>query len=233
MTVLTAAQDAMAVLVGRRPAAVVSSQNEMEVEITNIAQEAAVEIMKSHDWQNLTEFYTLTGTGEETYPLPADYDRMVQASEVYDPNSWAWGYEHINDYGVWLTQISRGFYAAPGAWMIRKNLFHFAPGPSIGQEAVFPYISKNIFTDANGSPKARITNDTDSFILDERLLKLSIIWRWLALKKMDFTEELRTYENALSQEQVRDGGARVIRRNSRRVPSGVRPGWPWPLGGGA
>ncbi|HRQ33960.1 MAG TPA: hypothetical protein PLM89_12740, partial [Anaerolineales bacterium] len=117
--------------------------------------EQATDIAKAHEWQNLTEFHTITANGTDSaYPFPTDYDRMVQASEFYDPNNWAWGYCHITDYGEWLQMLNRGIgMLTPGAWTIRKNQFHFLPTPASGQEAVFPYISKNIFTDTDGAPK--------------------------------------------------------------------------------
>jgi len=231
MTILSASQDAIAKLVGRRPPAVVSSTDEICVEVTAIAQEAATDIAKAHDWQSLTEFHTITANGTDSaYPFPTDYDRMVQASEFYDPNNWAWGYCHITDYGEWLQMLNRGIgMLTPGAWTIRKNQFHFLPTPASGQEAVFPYISKNIFTDTDGAPKNRITQDSDSFVLDDSLLALAIVWRWLSLKRMDYQQEIEDYNVALSQAMAKDKGARTIRSRPSRALN-ARPAWPWPLG---
>lgn len=232
MSILTASQDAIAKLVGRRPPAVVSSTEEICVEVTAVAQEAAEDIAKAHDWQNLTEFHTVTANGTDSaYPFPQNYDRMVQATDLYDPNNWAWGYQHVTDYGVWLQMLNSGFgLLSPGSWTIRKNQFHFLPMPAAGQQAVFPYITDAIFASANGSPKARITQDSDVFLLDERLLTLAIIWRWLSLKRMDYQQEIEDYNIALSQAMTRDKGARVIR--SRRPASrlNTRVAYPWPLG---
>lgn len=232
MTILAASQQAIMQLVGRKPAAVVSSTDEICVEITAIAQEAATEIAKAHYWQELTEFYTITANGADTaYPFPADYDRMVQATELYDPDNWCWGYDHISDYGQWV-QYESGRLALlnPGIWTIRKNQFHFLPKPASGQKAIFPYITKNIFVDANGARKSEITNDNDSFVLDERVLKLAIIWKWLSLKRMDYQQEHADFQYALSQEAARDKGARVIRKRSRSIDLDTRIAWPWPLG---
>lgn len=232
MTILTAAQTAIMTLVGRKPAAVVSSSDEICVEMTALAQTAAVEIAKSHDWQNLTEFYTVTANGTDAaYPFPSDYGRMVQASEFYDPNNWCWGYSHISDYGEWLQyQISGIGLISPGIWTIRKNQFHFLPTPGAGQQAIFPYVSKNVWADTNGNPKAELTADTDVFALDERLLTLSLLWRWLALKRMDYQQEFADFELALSQEQTRDKGARTIRSRRLGRSLDLRPAYPWPLG---
>lgn len=230
MTILTAAQGAMARLVGRRPAAVVSSTNEMEVEITSLAQEAAVEIAKSHDWQALTEQHTVNGTGDDSYPIPPDYDRMNMAVGVSSPSWPNWWFSHARSLDEWEQIKIRGINLEPGWWIILGGRFQTLPVIPAGGEARFFYLTKNIFTSDNQTPKDAITADTDSFRLDERLLTLAIIWRWLSLKRMDYSEELRTYEYALSQEQARDGGSRVMRSNgSVRFPGAVNS-WPWELG---
>lgn len=230
MTILTAAQNAMARLVGRRPAAIVSSTNEMEVEITSLAQEAAVEIAKSHEWQVLTARNTISGTGAESYPLPDDFDRMHMTAGVSSPSWPNWWFSHARSLDEWEQITIRGINLEPGWWIILGDRFQTLPVIPAGGEARFFYISKNIFAASNGAPKDAITADTDSFRLDERLLTLSIIWRWLALKRMDYSEELRTYEFALSQEQARDGGSRVMRANGTTRFPGAVPSWPWELG---
>lgn len=233
MTVLTAAQSALAKLVGRRPSAVVSSTDEICVEITALAQEAAVEIMKDHDWQALTEFYTITGDGAASaFPFPADYDRMVQATGLYDPNTWCWGYSHVSDYGEWMRYESGdAIVASPGVWNIRKNKFNFLPVPSAGQKAIFPYISKNVFSDATGAPKAILTADSDEFFLGDRILTLALIWKWLALKRMDCQQEIDDYNLALSQASTRDRGARVIRKGGGNLSAlNAQYAYPWELG---
>lgn len=235
MTVLSACQSAIMRLVGEKPPAVVSSQDTMNVEIVALAQEAAVDIMKSHDWQALTEFYTITGDGEATsFPFPEDYDRQAQATGLYDPDNWAWGYTHVTDYGEWIRyQDGLDGIITPGVWTIRKNQFHFLPTPGPSTRATFVYISNYIFTGQNGSPKKEITRDDDQFVLDDRLLTLALIWRWKELKEMDYGEDMRNYDIALSQAMARDKGSRVIRRNQSPIDRlNPVPAWPWGLGPG-
>jgi hypothetical protein len=119
----------------------------------------------------------------------------------------------------------------PGIWTIRKNQFHFMPTPAAGQKAIFPYISKNIFLSQNEAPKDTITSDSDSFVLDERLLTLSLIWKYKAMKGLDYQQEVDDYNIALSQEMTRNKGARTIRKGCRFRTIGAYPAWPWPLGG--
>src|SRR5690554_6151028 len=232
MTILTAAQAAIAKLVGRRPPAVVSSTDEICVEITALAQEAAVEIAKAHDWQELTEVHEITADGSDAYPFPSDYGRMVQASEIFDPNNWCSGYHHVPDYSEWLQyQIGGIGLISPGIWTIRKNAFHFMPAPAAGQKAIFPYVRNTIFTSQNFNLKSRITSDGDSFVLDERLLTFALVWKYKAMKGLDYQQEVDDYNIALSQEMTRNKGARVTRSRRHGGSLDIRAAWPWPLGG--
>lgn len=231
MSVLTACQSALVRMIGKKPATVFSSTEQTVVEVADLVNEVAADIMKGHDWQALTEIYDITGDGAATaFPFPDDYDRMVLATDIYDANSWAWGYDHITSIGEWIMHTTGAAIRTPGAWMVRKDQFQFSPTPSAGQIARFAYISNLFARDTIGTPKAAFTEDTDTFALDDRLLTLGLIWRWRAQKKLDYAEDMQTYEIALSQEQARDKGAKVIRSRVRRGPPNLRVGWPGQLG---
>lgn len=232
MSALTACQAAITRLVGQKPTTVFSSTNQLEVEIAELATDVAIDIMKSHDWRALTKIHTITGDGSATaFPLPEDYDRMVQGQSVADANNWLWGYTGVADLNDWITITTSGFASiTPGWWIILDGQFQFSPAPTSGADARFPYISKNIATQGT-MPIAAFSQDSDEFKLEDRLLTLGLIWRWRAQKRMEFAEDLQTYEIALSQAQSRDRGARVIRSGNRTVaPLASNLAWPWPLG---
>ncbi|MGN6768273.1 MAG: phage adaptor protein [Rhizobiaceae bacterium] len=232
MTVLAAAQQAIMKLVGQKPAAVVSSTDTICVEMTALAQEAAVEIAKDNDWQKLISFGEIMADGmSEAYDLPADYDRMVQASDLYDPSNWFWGYRHVSDLNEWMALKVSGYaFIQPGVWTMYGGQFHFMPTPEAGRKAQFAYVKNTIFLSQAMQPKAAITSDNDSFVLGDRLLTLALIWKWLSLKRMDYQQEMDDYNLAISQEETRDKGARVIRKGSRHRPFNASIAWPWSLG---
>lgn len=232
MTVLTACQLAVQQLIGQKPAAIFSSQEPIAVEMAALVPEAATDIMKAHDWQELTEFQTITGDGtSEAFDLPDDFDRQVMATDMYDPDTWCWDYYHVTNFSTWMRYKNGGFaLIAPGVWTIRKNQFHFLPVPSAGKKADFIYISNKIYRGANGTTKSTVDSDDDGFVLDERLLKLALVWRWKELKQMEYGEDLKNYDVALSQAMARDKGARVIRSRRIGVTRDWRQAYPWPLG---
>lgn len=233
MTVLSAAQSALVRLIGRKPPTIFSSTETTVVEIADLLTEVGVDIMKSHDWSALTKVSTITGNGTDTaFPLPDDYDRMKLAQGVSDGSSWFWGYTKAPDMDTWIA-LQNGFYLGampPGWWMMLGGSMQFQPAPGASSVANYPYVSKNIAIADDDTLKDAFTTDTDRFVLDERLLTLGLIWRWRAQKRLEYSEDMQTYEIALSQAQARDGGSSVIRSNSRYRPGNLSTGWPWTLG---
>ncbi len=233
MTVASACQSALVRLIGRRPSTIFSSAEQTVVEIAELATEVATDIAKSHDWQALTKFHTITGDGTTVaFDKPSDYDRMAMAQGIVDNQSWFWGYAEAPDLNTW-TQMQNGYYlgvAHPGWWMLLGDQFQFQPAPAADATATFPYISRNFARSGTGEGKAVFTNDEDTFVLEDRLLTLGLIWRWRAQKRLEYAEDLQTYEIALSQAQARDKGSRVIRHNASRLPANAVNAWPWELG---
>lgn len=236
MTILSALQPAMVRLVGRRPNTIYSTTSQTELELGDLATEVATDIMKSHEWQALTKIATIVGDGTTTaFDKPADFDRMCQGQDMHDSASWFWNYTPAADLNEWLYLQSGGWAALnPGWWILLEDQFQFYPAPS--GNAPYPYISKNFARSAPASgtgvitPKASFSNDEDTFVLEERLITLGVIWRYREQKGMGYAEDMANYEMALSQAQARDKGSRVIRRNSPRVSGNIGLGWPWPLG---
>ena len=183
---------------------VFTSTDMIAVEMADLVNDVAADIALSHDWRALTKVHQVVGDGSFAYPLPSDYDRMVLAT--------------VNE---WM-RFKAGAYSivSPGGWIIIGDEFQFYPAPN--GTAQYPYISNAWARDVNGVPKSTFTADDDTFVLDDRLLTLGLIWRWLDQKDMPYAEAMQTYETALSQAQTRDRGARVIGTASRHRLSNGR-----------
>lgn len=232
MTVLSAIQSAFARTVGRKPTTVFSSIEPMEVEMADLSTDVAVDIMGSHDWRALTKFHTITGDGvQSSFDLPSDYDRIVLAQRITDTSNWLWGYTAAQSLEEWMTITNSGFAAiTPGWWIILDGKMQFSPAPSSGSPAKFAYISRSIGRTEAGSPISAFSTDSDSFVLDERLLTLGLIWRWKSQKGLEYAEDMANYEKALSEAAARDSGSQAIRKGFPSRLPGTRMAWPWPLG---
>jgi hypothetical protein len=232
MTVLTASQNAIARLIAQKPDAVFSSTDQIAVEIAALANEAAADIAAAHDWQALTTLNTFTGdSATESWPLPSDYDRMVNGTDVHS-GTWIWQRYTNTGLDGWLQLKALMPAIPPGYWNILGGSMGFIPTIATGDLAQFYYIRNTWALSAAGTPKAEFDRDDDSFALKERVLTLALIWRWKQIKGMTYDEDIKNYDIALSQAMARDKGSRVIRSGRSRIAGlNTRVGCPWPLGG--
>lgn len=185
-----------------------SSSRQSAVEMADLANEVAAEIVASAPWRVLTKVAEIDGSQGEAYDLPEDYSRM--SGDIDDPSTWFWGYTAFNDVNEYLQFKTGGFLlAGNGGWIILGGQLQFYPAPSSG--ASYPYISGWYARDEGGTVKAEFDADNDSFILPERLLTLGLIWHWKAQKGLEYAEDLNKYEVAMSQESTRDRGFYALR----------------------
>lgn len=233
MTVKSAVDSAAIRTVGNVPTAVFSTQEQIALEMSDLANDVAVEIAESYDWRALTKIARFTGDGVIDYfPFPSDYNRMTVNNGIRDMKNWFWGYFPFDDVNEFLMMKENGFsLLSPGGWIILDGGFNFVPAP-VGT-ATFPYISSNFARSNDGEAKSRFTADDDEFVLSERLLTLGLIWRWKAQKGLEYSEDLATYNAALSHDQTADRGQRSIRHGIPNTYRGARTAWPWMLGSGA
>lgn len=211
MTFLSAAQKAAIRLVGRKPTTFFSSTKTFELEIVDLANEVAADIMQAHDWRLLTELNVVTGNGADIgFSLPTDYDRMLLKGSVFRPDWSTWRYTPADDLDQWQDLLNGTAAVDPGFWIILQGELQFWPILPTGEIAQHYYISKNVVADENGAPKAEFTTDTDSLRLDESLLTLGLIWRWREQKRLDFSGDKENYDQEIEETSAREKGRRIF-----------------------
>ena len=89
--------------------------------------------------------------------------------------------------------------------------FECVDGVQVKIGLVYEYLSSQWAQAVNGVPKADFTVDTDTFMLSDRLLKLSIKYRWLSNLSQTYLEEKLEFERALGVAKAQDGGSPKIR----------------------
>jgi len=226
MTVLSACQKAAIRLIGKKPTTFFSSNNAFELEIQDLATEVATDIAKSYDWRSLTVLNQFQGDGVETsFPMPADYDRMTISGDVHAKNWNTWRYNRAYSLDQWLDFQSGLAQVSPGSWIILGGEMQFSPAITGGEQAQFYYISKNVVQAQDGTRKPEFTTDTDSFVLDERLLTLGLIWKWREQKRLDYSGDKENFDLALDEATGRERGARIIRVGSTGFGPFPFAGW--------
>lgn len=225
MTVLTAVQSACkntSVGIYPAPTTLFSSTDQMEIEFCNLANEAATEIAKAHDWRLLTTLKTQAGDGSTTaFSLPTDYDRMPVKASIY-LNSSKTQLTRVDDLDDWMDIQLQNYSGFAGWWLIQGGYLNVLPAPSATDSLKYYYQSNLIVAPATGSNKTAFTLDTDTFRLKERLLTLAIIFMWRAKKGLEYSQELNDFNLAFGQETGREKGSRMIKLGSPRLPDGVQ-----------
>lgn len=222
MTILSACSQA-AKLMGKGAIAVLfASTDPFEVELTALANDIGPEIAKRHDWQKLITLNSQVGDGASTaFNLPSDYDRMPIKASVW-LSSTSLPMEHVTDLDDWRLRRLLSTSSNSGEWIMLGGQMQIYPAMSASQTASFYYVSSSIVTPTAST----FTADTDAFKLPERLMSLALAWRWRQLKRLDYAEDMETYEIALAQEIARDKGSRMLRMGRARMPDGVELAYP-------
>jgi len=192
---------------------------------------------------------TSVWTGTSEFTLPADYRRMLLNSNVRRSTDANQPMRFISDYDEWLWRRAQAVDDGRGEWIIVGGrmiiwpvMAGFIPAvpaappvpatPAVpAVTATFPYLERNCITLASGGYGDRFMADGDLFRLDERILKLGMIWQWKALKGSPYAEDMGTYSDAIATAMGKDKPSPII---IGRLPSshGVRVSGPWPAGWG-
>ncbi len=226
MTVLSAIRGAAPFMGVDVPTSVFGQSGREAIELQAIANACAQEIAMLSEWQKPATVCTLTGDGAtESFNLPADYHWIPEGGQVWS-SALSAPLSPISDRNEWLGLIVQGVALATGLWIIFGDQMHIRQALPAGATARFVYQSNLIVKPAAGANKTTFTADTDTFRLDEELLRLAIIWRWRLAKELPYAEHLDTYETRKSQLIARDRGPGGIRVGSSSSPLGATLSYP-------
>jgi hypothetical protein len=228
MTILSVIKE-VSVVVGLNVPDTVYSQTDREwVEMQALANEMAQRIaFDTRDWTALKVLGTLTGDGAaEAFNLPSDYRRMLKKAQLWPSSSPYAPLMHYPDSDVWLGLSVQNYQSLIGSWTMVGNQVLIKPVMANAATAKFYYLTKNIVADKDGILKAWFDADDDTYRLDERVLKLGMIWQWKANKGQAYAEDMATYEDALASASGADKGSNILAVGRPRYPAGVELAFP-------
>lgn len=84
------------------------------------------------------------------------------------------------------------------------------PTPPAGHSLAFEWVSRWWIQSESGAIKRQFTADTDSFLIERELLKLSLTWRWKKEKGLDYAEEYEEFEARLAEMTAHDTPHEVL-----------------------
>jgi hypothetical protein len=182
-------------------------------EFVQLANEIVQRIAyNTRDWTGLTHLATLDGDGvTDQIPLPADFKRMLLSSNVWRSSSSQSPMNFISDPDDWLRRGMANDASVWGEWrLIGTEKIHVRPILAAGISVSFAYLNKNCIALNSGGFGDQFLNDADRFRLDERLLKLAMIWQWKCNKGATYAEDLANYEDALAHAAGADKPSPII-----------------------
>ncbi|MBZ9926781.1 hypothetical protein [Mesorhizobium sp. BR1-1-4] len=186
------------------------------VEMQELANVMASEIVDAYDWQKLLIPKTITGDGiSADFDLPDDYERMQQTSSLWS-SRWHWETSHLTSPNDWIELQVTPVASVNGYWIIFADQFHQSPVMAVAETVKFFYVSNQIIAASNGSLKPAFTEDADTFRLSERLLKMAIIYRWKQNKGLAYQQAQDDFETLKLSLIDKDAG-------SKPVVSGIPP----------
>lgn len=223
MNILEIVQSATLSIDVERPTALFANTDRTSLEIIDTINTAALQILDDFDWQRLVKTYTITGDGIGTaFALPDDYSRMVKDASLVGQNWRFYPAMQTQDYNQWLELLTYPIATWQQRWMVFGGSLNIMPILPLSDTLNFGYISTNL---VNGSDASKFTADTDTFVLDDELLRLAIIWNWKESKGYDFAADLAKYQERLEKQRFRDTGARQTIVSSGRRGWGFRGGF--------
>jgi len=226
MTILSVLQAACPVIGLDVPTAVMASTAREHVELAALANDMAERIAQAHDWQALKALATITGDGiTESRALPSDYARMLTKAQLWS-SSLETPLTPISDTDEWLGLDVQSSDFVVNTWTLYGGKIHIKPALAFGVTAKYFYQSNRIVSPADGDNQAAFTADTDSFVLDDTLLRYGIIWQWRANKGLAYQEDMTSYEMRKERLIAADKGSRMMRLGKVWLPGDAKAAYP-------
>lgn len=227
MTTLSVIQDACTSGIAlEKPTAVFGSTTREHIELASLLNEAGAMIAEAHEWQTLNRIATITGDGtDEDFTLPTDFSRMLDKSQLWS-SSLETPLTPISDRDEWLGLEVQAFDFVINAWIIYGNEIHIKPALASGVTVQYFYQSHHWARSAAPTNIDQFSADTDTFRLNERLLKLALIYKWREMKGLPYAENMADYQYLLAKLINRDKGSRIIRIGKAGMPRDTTVAYP-------
>ncbi|AVA22470.1 hypothetical protein [Rhizobium sp. NXC24] len=211
MSLLTIIQNVCAELSLAIPGLVMGSPDPMTTQLRILCQRAGDDLARDHDWSILLIQRTFTATGAMPEPAepPADWERFTDNSVIWN-NSRLWQLNGPVDPWTWQRNLIINSNPVPQLWRMIGGKLAIYPNVS-GETMSYEYISKNWIAVSGGpSTAATWANDNDTALIPERLVELSLMWRWKRAKGLDYAQEMDNFERSKESEVGSDRAASAV-----------------------
>lgn len=218
MSLLSIVQQASVELGLDSPSAAIGSGNVTYEQLAVLANTEGEELARAHDWRALLKTtFTLTGDGSTTlWALPSAFERFVIPYPLWEQDRPMFPLQGPLTSSEMLALQSANVNPPYYNWRLKGGYIEVYPALPSAKVISSEYISKNWCTTSDGvTEQSRFLTDADLALLDERLIRLGVIWRWKRAKGLDYAEELRTYDLEKMKRIGSDSGKTTINGGNR------------------
>ena len=215
MTLLTICQDAANEIGVPSPSAVIGSTDTTAIQLLAAANREGKNLVTGYDWEVLVKEENHTAIANESQgrlsAIATDFERFSN-NTMWNRTSDRKFYGPLNN-TEWQTLKGSVQSGITNYFRIRGGYLLMNPVPTVGDAIYFEYISEWwVDTTGNGDADAtRYAADTNTTILDENLITLGDIWRFLKQKGLPYDNQLQEYQIKLFEKQAKDGAKPIIR----------------------
>lgn len=201
-----------------QPSAVVSSTDQQVRQLLALAnREGRERASDDGGWSQLRGEQSITMvSGQAAYDFPTDYN-YYQPTTIWNRDQ-RWPVNGPLTAQEWQTLKSGYINVFPfQRYRIMDGQIYFDPTPDStynGQTIKVEYFSKNWCQSALGVSQSQWLADTDTFLLPDDVMVLGVKWRFLAAKRMDYSEEKAAWQACVDRERARSFGGRTLATNT-------------------
>ena len=213
MSLLTIIQDASDQIGLPRPNSVVATTNAQVRQLLRFANVEGRDLSRRYDWQALMKQATHTTLAAENQgaiaTIASDGFRSMVDNSLWNQSQLeqiAGPIDAADWQALQATVTSSPYYD----YRIEGGDLYLYPAPPAGDTLGFAYVSKHWCEDSGGTGQEEWAADTDAGRLDEHIMTMGIVWRFLRSKRMDYAQEYEDYEQLVNDEIRRDGTKPIL-----------------------
>jgi hypothetical protein len=213
LTCLQIVQTAFRRLGLNQPTAAVTSSDPQTLQMLSLLEEEGQEQANRYPWQTLQRQATFTTVATQVQTTLA----AITTGFDYIVNDTIWNRDLRRPvYGPrsqqdWQQDLAMSINGPFNEYRVIADAINFYPVPVAGQACYFEYMTR--FWINGESPSATFTADTDTIYLDEQATLLGLIWRWKAMKGLDYSQDFSKYEARIMDNMGRDASKPTLNMN--------------------
>jgi hypothetical protein len=237
MTILSIVQNACSDLGIAQPTTVIGNTDNQVVQLLSLANREGKDLSSRGRWTALQKQATFTmalaesqGALNSTVVTAGDFDYILN-NTIWDRTL---GEPIFGPAEAIERQLLKAFPVTGPykKFWIQGGILYLNPAPTTANTGAFEYVSTHWCESNAGAGRAAWAADTDVGRLNEEIMTLGLVWRWLKRKGLDYAEDFATYEKRVTDALARDGGKRTLSMDSspyQRVPGIFVPIGNWPV----